>query len=963
MSGLSATEDWSLPAACAEHIDAVCSQFEADWNAGRGPAIEDYLAKGSGDEQPLLLRELLSLELGLRRRAGANPAASEYVRRYPEQEAIVLQVFRKLASASPTDGDLPLDTQSGDSPSAASRPVIPGYEILSDPEPGGMGIIYKARQVKLNRIVALKMILAGGHAGVEELARFRIEAEAAARLNHPNIVQIFEHNTHDGLPYFSMEFMEGGNLAAKLGGRGWPAMQAAELVEPLARAMHYAHEQKVIHRDLKPANVLLTTDGVPKIADFGLARLVDGTRQGLTHTKVAMGTASYMAPEQAAGKTKMIGPATDVYALGAILYETLTGRPPFEAETRELTILQVLNDVPVAPSVRQADLPADIETICLRCLEKEPERRYPSALSLADDLHSFREGTPIQEQSDGSDWYPRWAAREGYQILDIIGSSVLGMVYKAREVALNRTVTLKTVSGRAMRDPEKMARFRAEAEAAARLQHPNIVQIHHCGEPGGQPYFSMEYVEGGVLVDRLSGQPWPTREAAQFMAILARASHHAHQKNIVHTDLRPNNVLLTAEGSPKITGFGLAKLLEKEAAGEPSARKAPLGLSNYMAPEQADGKTADIGPATDVHALGAMLYELLTGRPPFLADTVAETLAQVRSFEPPPPSQLRAEVSPVLDGICGRCLRKQPDQRFAGALELALALERFLAGDQRNTDEFELVPGYELFEELGSGGLGVVYRARQISLDRFVALKIFRARLESVLIANQAAARLQHSNIVQIHDRGEREGMVYVAEELVDGGSLERKIAGMPQPPREAAELVESLARAMEHAHRHNVVHGNLKPSVVLLTKLGMPKISSFDGARLLGQALVHEAEGRIHTPRYTAPEQLGGRPDLIGPATDVHALGSILYEMLTGKPPFHAQDILELAHQIESEPPPPPSRLRSGIPRRLEAICQKCLEKNPGERYPSAQALADDLHSFLAGPQRWWQRWFGMGT
>ena len=255
------------------------------------------------------------------------------------------------------------------------RVAVPGYEVLSELGRGGMGVVYKARQVKLGRLVALKMILSGGHAGEADLARFRTEAEAIARLQHPNIVQIYEVGEHGGLPFFSLEFCGGGSLEKKRGGTPLPPAEAAVLVETLARAMQAAHEKGVIHRDLKPANVLLAEDGTPKITDFGLAKKLD--EAGQTASGAVMGTPSYMAPEQAGGQA--VGPLADVYALGAVLYECLTGRPPFKAATNLDTILQVVSDEPVPPAQLQPKTPRDLETICLKCLHKDPEKRYPSA--------------------------------------------------------------------------------------------------------------------------------------------------------------------------------------------------------------------------------------------------------------------------------------------------------------------------------------------------------------------------------------------------------------------------------------------------------------------------------------------------------------------------------------------------------------------------------------------------------
>jgi WD40 repeat protein/serine/threonine protein kinase len=277
--------------------------------------------------------------------------------------------------------------------------IIPGYAVLGELGRGGMGVVYKARQVNLRRLVALKMILAGAHAGADDLARFKVEAEAVARLQHPNIIQIHEIGEYNGLPYFSLEFCAGGSLASRLSGTPLPAPEAAQLIETLARAIHAAHQQQVIHRDLKPANILLTADGRPKITDFGLAKKLD--EGGRTHTGEVMGTPSYMAPEQARGRVAEFGPHTDVYSLGAILYELLTGRAPFRAATPMETLHQVVTDDPVSPSRLQPRTPRDLVTISLKCLQKEPKKRYASALELAEDLERFRNGQSIRARPVG----------------------------------------------------------------------------------------------------------------------------------------------------------------------------------------------------------------------------------------------------------------------------------------------------------------------------------------------------------------------------------------------------------------------------------------------------------------------------------------------------------------------------------------------------------------------------------
>ena len=290
-------------------------------------------------------------------------------------------------------------------------PEIPGHEVEAVLGRGGMGVVYKARHLRLNRPVAVKMMLAGGYAGRSGLLRFLREAEALAGLRHPNIVQVHEVGDLDGLPYFTMEYVEGGSLGQSLAGTPQPARQASALVETLAGAVHAAHQGGIVHRDLKPANVLLTANGTPKITDFGLARRMDGEHD-LTWTGTPIGTPSYMAPEQADGMSRPIGPAVDIYALGAILYELLTGRPPLRAATAAETMLQVISQEPVPPSRLNPNVPRDLETICLKCLHKDPQRRYATAAALAEDLNRFQGGESILARPAGApERIGRWIRR------------------------------------------------------------------------------------------------------------------------------------------------------------------------------------------------------------------------------------------------------------------------------------------------------------------------------------------------------------------------------------------------------------------------------------------------------------------------------------------------------------------------------------------------------------------------
>ncbi|MCA9631792.1 MAG: protein kinase [Myxococcales bacterium] len=330
-----------------------------------------------------------------------------------------------LATAN-TIASLPLSPR--DSDCDPGVPEIPGYTILDELGRGGMGVVYKARQDALGRIVAIKMVLEA-HARGESRARFLAEAEAVARFHHPNIVQIHEIGEVQGRPFFSLEFVDGGNLEEQLAQRPTEWREAAEMLVLLAKAIHAAHENGIVHRDLKPANVLLAKDGSPRITDFGIARRLDADRQ--TKTGNILGTPSYMAPEQALGKNDEIGPAADIYSLGAMLYDMLTGRPPFEAATTLDTLMQAVTRDPIPPRMLQPGIPLDIDVICLKCLEKKPEKRYASALELAQDLERLIRAEPIHARPIGrferglrwSKRNPAWAT-----LIGVSGAALIALV-------------------------------------------------------------------------------------------------------------------------------------------------------------------------------------------------------------------------------------------------------------------------------------------------------------------------------------------------------------------------------------------------------------------------------------------------------------------------------------------------------------------------------------------------------
>jgi serine/threonine-protein kinase len=340
------------------------------------------------------LREASPPDPGTRDGGGGDASTSEIFR--------LVEEARECLSATVTQG--PDKDDVATVPASAWLPNVPGYEVLDVLGRGGMGVVYRARQLGFKRIVALKMIAAGAAADPAECRRFRIEAEAVARLRHPNIVQVHDIGEAGGCPYFSMEYLDGGSLARRTGAGPLSPREAAELVESLARAMQHAHEAGVVHRDLKPSNVLLDAAGTPKVVDFGLARLLDNEATRTAPDSV-LGTACYMAPEQAGGTSSQVGPAADVYGLGALLYDLLTGQPPVERGSWAVVLDRVRTQEPTDPRWLRPEVDRDLEAVCLKCLRKEPARRYASAAELADDLRRWLDGRPTVARPLG------WAGR------------------------------------------------------------------------------------------------------------------------------------------------------------------------------------------------------------------------------------------------------------------------------------------------------------------------------------------------------------------------------------------------------------------------------------------------------------------------------------------------------------------------------------------------------------------------
>jgi serine/threonine-protein kinase len=404
----------------------------------------------------------------LTRRQEAHAGGGSACPTHPQNVPTVPEPIRGTEGAGAT---LTATARSAAAVTAAPLPSVPGYELLEVLGSGGMGVVYKARQLGFKRVVALKMIRAGAAAAPAELARFRTEAEAVARLRHPNIVQVHDIGEAGGCPYYSMEHMPGGSLARRAKAEPLAPRRAAEVVEALARAMQHAHQAGVVHRDLKPSNVLLDADGTPKVADFGLAKLLDAGATNTTSDAV-LGTACYMAPEQAVGGSRNVGPVTDVYGLGAILYDLLTGRPPVERGSWAAMVQRVLRQDPPDPRRLRPEVDRDLEAVCLKCLRKQPGRRYASARELADDLRRWLDGRPTAARPLG------WAGRLGRRARHHPRASAAVLLLLAAAAA-TPVVTHYL-------DPERVPKDRL-----ARLEHGEAVTLIG---PSGPPAWSRNLI-------------------------------------------------------------------------------------------------------------------------------------------------------------------------------------------------------------------------------------------------------------------------------------------------------------------------------------------------------------------------------------------------------------------------------------------------------------------------------------
>jgi|GEM_PF-1834483 len=529
--------------------------------------------------------------------------------------------------------------------------TISHYRILRKLGAGGMGEVYLGEDTRLHRQAALKFLSPQCTADPSFKARFAREAQAAATFNHPNLVTVYESGEHEGRLYLAMEYVKGESLRERLIREPMPAPRAVDLVVQICAGLGKAHEAGIVHRDLKPENILLDARDQVKIVDFGLAKMRGVSK--LTRTGTLMGTVPYMSPEQVRGEE--LDPRSDIFSLGIVLYEMLTGARPFNAEDEFGIMYAIVSQAPAPLASYRREIPAGLQNVLDTALMKDLAKRYQRVEDLA---------AALKDLASSGDTI------KNYRILQKLDAGGMGEVFLAEDLELGRKAVLKFLPAQYNQDPEFKARLKREAQAAAALNHPNIITIYEVGEYQGRAYIAMEYVEGESLKARLARQGLALPEIIGLMTQICAGLGKAHRAGVLHRDLKPANILINLDGQVKIIDFGLARM---EGVSKLTKAGTLMGTIPYMSPEQVKG--ANLDARSDIFSLGVVLYEMLSGELPFKGEGEFTLMNAIAHEQPARLERYLREAPPALQQIIDKVLAKDLAARYQSAEQLRADLK------------------------------------------------------------------------------------------------------------------------------------------------------------------------------------------------------------------------------------------------------------------------------------------------
>ncbi len=539
--------------------------------------------------------------------------------------------------------------------------TISHYRITEKLGEDGMTVVYEAVDTKLDRPVALKILPPELTRDPDAKARFVHEAKATAALAHPNICTIHEIDEFEGQSFLAIEWYDGETLKERIvpGSLNWE--ESVDIAQQIAQGLAKAHEQDIVHRGIKPASIFITSDGLVKILDFGLAILSGQTLQ--TKTDITPRTAGYMAPEQVKGETT--DQRTDFWCLGVTLYEMVSGRLPFQGDHEQAIVHAILNQEPDPVTGLRTGIPLGLERIIGKCLSKNPAERYQHADELTADLLHLGGDTTSGSRATGAIQGTRESSLIGqtvshYRITRQLGAGGMGVIYEAVDTKLDRTVALKFLPPESTRDSDARVRFIREAKAASGLDHPNICTVHEIGATkDGQMFIAMALYQGCTLAHMINNGPLSVDQIMDIGSQVAAGLAKAHESGIIHRDIKPLNIFVTEDGLVKILDFGLAKLSGQS---QLTVAGATLGTPAYMSPEQANG--GEVDQRTDLWSLGIVLYEMTTGHPPFRADFPQGVIYGILNHDPEPLRSLRSEIPESLEKVVNTTLQKKAESRY-----------------------------------------------------------------------------------------------------------------------------------------------------------------------------------------------------------------------------------------------------------------------------------------------------------